>query len=286
MVAVMCEEVQNPEREVPKAMVLSVVASGLTGIVYLIPILFVLPDISTLLTVASGQPIGILFRDATGSRAAGLVLLLLIIGIDFFACIGAMTTASRCAFALARDKAIPGYNIWKKVNKKLEVPLMAIILTVVVVGLMGLIYLGSSAAFNAFTGATTICLSASFVSPVLISVIQRRQHLEKSPYPLGRFGYLMNFISLAWVAFAIVLFCMPVSIPVTASSMNYTSVVFCGFAAISVVWYYAKGRTVFSGPPTRAVVVSAPDPHPEDTIGTEFAGKTDGVGSKRIESIG
>ena len=33
LVAAMCEEVQNPAREVPKAMVLSVVAAGLTGIV-------------------------------------------------------------------------------------------------------------------------------------------------------------------------------------------------------------------------------------------------------------
>jgi hypothetical protein len=30
MVAAMCEEVQNPEREVPKAMVLSVVAAAIT----------------------------------------------------------------------------------------------------------------------------------------------------------------------------------------------------------------------------------------------------------------
>lgn len=31
MVAAMCEEVQNPEREVPKAMVLSVAAAAITG---------------------------------------------------------------------------------------------------------------------------------------------------------------------------------------------------------------------------------------------------------------
>lgn len=265
MVAVMCEEVQNPEREVPRAMVLSVVASGLTGIVYLVPILFVLPDIAQLLTVASGQPIGILFKEATGSAAAGLVLLLLIIGIMFFACIGAMTTASRCAYALARDKAIPGSKLWRRVNDRFGVPLMALLLTVTVVGLMGLIYLGSSAAFNAFTGATTICLSACFVSPVLISLLHRRRGLENSPYPLGRFGYTLNIISVGWVALALVLFCMPVSIPVTASSMNYTSVVFCGFGAISVVWYYIRGRKEFTGPPTRELLVLEAE-EPEESI--------------------
>ncbi|KAK4995464.1 hypothetical protein LTR66_004735, partial [Elasticomyces elasticus] len=67
MVAAMCEEVQNPQHEVPKAIVLSVAAAGVTGVIYLIPILFVLPDIQLLLSVANGQPIGLLFKTVTGS---------------------------------------------------------------------------------------------------------------------------------------------------------------------------------------------------------------------------
>jgi amino acid transporter len=53
MVASMCEEVQMPEREVPKAMVLSVAAAGITGIIYLIPMLFILPDFTLLLSVTN-----------------------------------------------------------------------------------------------------------------------------------------------------------------------------------------------------------------------------------------
>lgn len=64
MVAAMCEEVQAPEREVPRAMVLSVAAAGLTGVVYLVPILFVLPDVADLLGVANGQPIGTHMRPS------------------------------------------------------------------------------------------------------------------------------------------------------------------------------------------------------------------------------
>ena len=41
---------------------------------------------------------------------------------------------------------------------------------------------------------------------------------------------------------------MPVSIPVTAAGMNYASVVFMGFAGISVVWYAVRGRKTFNGP--------------------------------------
>lgn len=36
--------------------------------------------------------------------------------------------------------------------------------------------------------------------------------------------------------------------------MNYASVVFAGFAAISVVWYFIRGRKAFTGPPVPADV--------------------------------
>jgi amino acid transporter len=73
--------IPSPEREVPRAIVLSVVAAGLTGLVYLVPLLFVLPDVSMLLEVANGQPIGLLFKTVTGSAAGGFGLLFLILGM-------------------------------------------------------------------------------------------------------------------------------------------------------------------------------------------------------------
>ncbi|CRK24978.1 hypothetical protein BN1723_013450, partial [Verticillium longisporum] len=213
MVAAMCEEVQHPESQVPKAIVLSVVAAGITGIFYLVPLLFVLPDIEMLLGVANGQPIGLLFTTVTGSKAGGFCLLFLILGILFFAGVGALTAASRCTYAFARDGAIPGYRLWMKVNKKLDVPLWALALSTVVDCILGLIFFGSSAAFNSFTGVATICLSTSYCVPVLVNMIRGRKVVARSPYPLGRFGYLINGISVLWIVFAVVIFSMPVAIP-------------------------------------------------------------------------
>lgn len=101
----MCEEVQNPHREVPKAMVLSVAAAGVTGLFYLIPVLFVLPDVQYLLGAASSQPIGLVFKAATGSAGGGFGLLFLILGILMFAGIGALTASSRCTYAFARGQS-------------------------------------------------------------------------------------------------------------------------------------------------------------------------------------
>lgn len=258
MVASMCEEVQMPQREVPKAMVLSVAAAGITGVIYLIPILFILPDVATLLGVANGQPIGLIFKTATGSAGGGFGLLFLILGILFFSGVGSLTAASRCTYAFARDGAIPGSRIWSRVDERFGIPLMALILSTLVDCALGLIYFGSSAAFNSFTGCATLCLSTSYGIPILVSLLRGRRAVKHSTYSLGRFGFVINAMTVAWILLATVIFCMPTSIPVTAPGMNYASVVFAFFAMVSVIWYFIRGRKQFTGPPVPS------DVEPED----------------------
>lgn len=192
MVAAMCEEVQSPEHEVLKAIVLSVAAAGVTGVIYLIPILFVLPEVATLLSVANGQPIGLLFKTVTGSAAGGFGLLFLILGILSFAGVGALTAASRCTYAFALDGVIPGSRLWRKVDKRFDIPLWGLVLSTLVDCLLGLIYFGSSAAFNSFTGVATICLSTSYGLPILVSVLRRRKMVKNSSFSLGKFSFAIN----------------------------------------------------------------------------------------------
>lgn len=132
--------------------VLSVVAAFVTGVVYLIPLNFVLTRIPDLLAVASLQPMPLLFKYVVGSAGGAFGLLFLILGIWLFAAIGSLTAASRCTWSFSRDGGIPGSGMWKKVNKRFGLPVNALILSTIVDALLGLIYLGSSAAFNAFTG--------------------------------------------------------------------------------------------------------------------------------------
>ncbi|KAJ5450115.1 uncharacterized protein N7458_006564 [Penicillium daleae] len=272
MVASMCEEVQNPHREVPKAIVLSVVAAGITGLLYLIPVLFSMPNVELLRQVASGQPIGTLFKEVTGSAGGGFGLLFLILGIMLFAGIGSLTAASRCTYAFARDGAIPGFHLWRRVNKKLDVPVNAIILSAVVNCLLGLIYFGSTAAFNSFTGVATICLSTSYGLPILISMIRGREDVKRSTFSLGVFGWAINGITVLWIVLAVVLFCMPYTLPVDASGMNYASVVFAGFAAISIFWYFVYARKHFTGPPvSKEEVIAATGVMNGSAVDTENA---------------
>ncbi|WRT64944.1 uncharacterized protein IL334_001884 [Kwoniella shivajii] len=256
MVASLCEEVKEPAREVPRAMV---AAAAITGLIYLLPINFVLPDIQPLLEVASLQPMPLLYKTVTGSPGAALGLLFLILGIWVFATIGSLTAASRCTWAFSRDGGIPGSGWWKVVNPRFGIPINSLILSTIVCALLGLIYLGSDAAFNAFTGVATICLGCSYAFPVLCSLLRGRKIVKDAPYSLGKAGFAINVITVVWISFSIILFCMPTAIPVTdPSSMNYASVVFAGFSSIAAIWYAVNARKHYHGPTLSAVRMESP----------------------------
>jgi len=161
------------------------------------------------------------------------------------------------------DGAIPGSRIWSKVHKGLDVPLYGVVLSTTVCCLLGLIYFGSSAAFNSFTGVATICLGTSYAAPILVNVIRRRKAVKNAPYSLGKFGYAINIATIVWIAPSVVIFCMPTALPVNPETMNYASVVFAGFTCISAGWYFIRGRKEFSGPP---VVVDEGMEHSDDDI--------------------
>jgi amino acid transporter len=135
-------------------------------------------------------------------------------------------------------------------------PLNAYLLSTVIQLLIGLMYLGSSTAFNAFVGVAVICLGVSYAMPVAISLFNGRRDMDGAPFALGKWGIVINSVAVMWALFMIVLFSMPAVIPVTKTSMStfvfrisivfpllligwtdYASVVFIGFGVISGIWY-------------------------------------------------
>ncbi|KAK6084314.1 amino acid permease [Seiridium cupressi] len=250
MIISMCEEVKQPATQVPKAMVLTIVINTVAGLMFMIPLVFVLPDISDLVALASGQPVPTIIKSAVGSAGGAFGLLVPLLVLALICGIGCTTAASRSVWAFARDGAIPGSGLWKQVNHKLDVPLNAMMLSMVIQVVLGLLYFGSTAAFNAFSGVGVIALTTAYAVPIGVSLIDRRQTVKTGQFYLGKFGIFANIVSICWSLLAIPLFCMPSYIPVEAATMNYASVVFVAFTLISFGWYVAWGRKHYTGPPT------------------------------------
>ncbi|KAI0835229.1 amino acid transporter [Hypoxylon sp. FL0890] len=248
MIISMCEEVREPATQVPKAMVLTILINTVAGLMFMIPLVFVLPDIQGLITLA--QPVPAIVQSAVGNSGGAFALLIPLLVLAIICGIGCTTAASRCVYAFARDGAIPGSKWWKKIDHRLDdVPLNAMMLSMVVQIVLGVIYFGSSAAFNAFSGVGVIALTASYATPIVVSMLGGRQTVRTASFYLGPLGWFCNVVAVGWSLLAIPLFCFPMTIPVDPTTFNYASVVFVAFTLISVAWYLAWGKKYYTGPP-------------------------------------
>lgn len=152
-VAHMIEEIPNPAVEGPKIMIYCVCIGTFTGFIFLTVLLFVSgDDIDSVISSSAGPLLQILF-NATSSRAGAICLLMFPLLCTVFATIAIMTTSSRMAWSFSRDGGLPASKFFGTVNKKLDVPLNALALTLALVIIFGCIFLGSSSAFNAITSA-------------------------------------------------------------------------------------------------------------------------------------
>lgn len=192
----MCEEVRQPDIQVPKAMLATALINTLAGLLFLIPIVFVLPNLRFLANFAAAQPVPVIIKSAVGSSAGAFGLLLPLIILGIICGIGCITASSRCVWAFARDGAMPGAKRLMIINRKLDVPLNAMLLSLVIHILLGLIYFGSSAAFNAFSGVGVLTLNASYATPIAINLLTKRKQVQGCKFPLGAFGYFANAVAV------------------------------------------------------------------------------------------
>lgn len=209
----MCEEVQHPATQVPKAMVGTIILNTFAGLLFLLPLLFVMPDLTELINLASGQPVPAIIKAAVGNDVGAFILTIPLFILALICGIGCTTATSRCTWAFARDGAIPGAKWWKTVNHKMDVPFNAMMLSMVVQIILGVIYFGSTAAFNAFSGVGVICLTASYAVPIAVSLAGGRTHIAEGSFHLGKLGVFCNIVSLCTLE-------IPPSVPPCADKIH------------------------------------------------------------------
>lgn len=197
----MTEEMPSPSRDTPRAMIYAIIVGGVTGVAFILVILFCITDIETVLNTSTNMPISELIHQATGSRAAAIVLTIMLAVCFINGTNGCVTSASRLIFAMARDKGMPFSEFFSAINPRTHVPVRTVLFCFVFNLLFGLLYLGPSVAFNAYVASTTIFLNVSYASPVIILVVRGRSILARKTvaFSLGKYGYFANYVGIIFV---------------------------------------------------------------------------------------
>ncbi|PKX99343.1 putative choline transport protein [Aspergillus novofumigatus IBT 16806] len=131
-------------------------------------------------------------------------------------------------------------------------PVYALLLNGLLVLLIGIVYVCSTTAFNAFIGTTVIVAQISFAVPAALLIYRRRsaEYLPPSrPFKVPRtVGYACNVMTIVWAVVTTVFFTFPTTFPVTGGNMNYASVVLAVMLVIGLVNWFVYAKRHYHGP--------------------------------------
>ena len=137
-------------------------------------------------------------------------------------------------------------------NRKQNVPDNAVYLTSFASGVICLINLGSTTAFNIVVSLLLLALLSTYMISIGCVLLKR---LRKEPLPparwsLGRWGLPINGVAFAYSAFVMVFSCFPNEVPVTPTTANWAPLVWFGVLILALMAYIFHGRKHFVAPVT------------------------------------
>ena len=164
----------------------------------LLAFLFAATDVAAV-NDSGGAVFGI-FNSALDPWAAKLIVLIATIGQLFCGAAG-LTSASRTWYAFSRDRGMPGWALFGRVNRD-RVPFNAVIavsvasLVIAIPALFGKNDIPF--AFFALTGICTVGLYLAYIIPVYLR-LRRGDAFETGPWNLGRRYRVVNVLAIIFV---------------------------------------------------------------------------------------
>ncbi|KAH7462940.1 hypothetical protein FOMA001_g18293 [Fusarium oxysporum f. sp. matthiolae] len=225
----LAEDIENPEKNVPKALFFTVGIGFVTAWPLAILLMYCLTDFDDVVNTATGVPLLELFFISFNRSKAGAVI---------------MMSGLIVCWAFARDNGLPLSKVWSRVHPTMDVPVHALILCSVLVSILSALCIASSTAFNSLAAGVIIFPSLSYTLPAIYSLLPRNKHI-KGPFNLGIIGTISKVITAAFCIFATVIYSFPYVMPTTASNMNYISAIIGVFFIWVVLDWAVRARKYF-----------------------------------------
>jgi amino acid transporter len=227
--------------------------SALIGWILLLAFLFAANDTGAVDDAAGFS--GAIFTSSLDPWAAKLVILIATVGQLFCGAAG-LTSASRTWYAFARDRAIPGWYVFRRVNRD-RVPFNAVIAVSVFSAAIAIPALFGKNnipfAFFALTGICTVGLYIAYILPIYLR-FRARDSFTPGPWTLGSRYRIVNLLAMIFVilvVYSLDLPYTPAGLPwndgFDASLVNYTPFAIL-LPLIFGVWYLVSAKNKYQGP--------------------------------------
>ncbi|HEY2259381.1 MAG TPA: amino acid permease [Solirubrobacteraceae bacterium] len=249
------EETNDAAMAAPKGVWKSVFYSAVFGWAVLLALTFAATHVGAI--NAAGGTSQSIIESALSSAAAKAVLVIATVG-QLFCGMACVTSASRMTFAFSRDGAVPGHNLWRRLNSH-RTPTWAVVFVAVFAFIITIpAYKGNHAglpvAFLAVTSISVIGLYIAYTIPVFLRW-RMGDAFQAGPWTLGRKYKWVNLIAISWVVLCVIIFCLPftpAAVPFSSqfswSSFNYAPLVTIIVMLAVTIWYAVSARHTFTGP--------------------------------------
>jgi amino acid transporter len=230
------EETVGAARNVPRGMVRAVAVSGVAGWVMLAAVVLAVPDLDV--AAARGE---YAFAWIMGAVLPGRLALALNVGIvvaQYVCGLAALTSASRMAFAFARDGGLPGSRAWRWVCPRRRTPVIAVWGVAALVVLFTL----STRVYATISVVCTIFLYLSYMLPTALGAwAHGRSWTKMGPWNLGRWYRPLACVNVVGCGLLIAIGMQP---PYDRAA----TIVAGALAALAAGWFLCERRR-FPGPP-------------------------------------
>lgn len=209
---------------IPRAMRMTIYIGGAAAMFVCLALILAVPDMSSILSGKDTDPVATILRTAMGE--VGFRAVLAVVLISFVSCALSMqAAASRLLFAYARDEMIVGSGLFSRISPHTHVPVAALLVAGLIPALIALCGLWLQNAVSTIISFASAGIYMAFQMLVLAALIARSKGwVPAGPFSLGRCGWPVNIIALAYGLGAIVDMVWPRS-PQDPWYSNYSMIV-------------------------------------------------------------
>ena len=203
----LAEETHEPRRVVPKAMVQAVLLSGMLGFAFLLSLSYAIRSIPT--ATKNAAPVAFIINDVLGGPVEKIFLVFVCVSI--FACgLVIMVTNGRLVWSMARDRRLPGHQLWRQVPRATGGPSWATVLVTVIGIVIVVVLRNDSTALDTLFTASAIMPALLYAATVILYIGTRhRVKTDDGFFHPGRWEVPVVVGALVWLAYELLVLLAP-----------------------------------------------------------------------------